>query len=49
MAKEELLECEETSVMIHEMIKYDFSLLRSGLDPINPGEQFGYTAYKLFF
>ncbi|MGF2617632.1 NUDIX hydrolase [Rossellomorea vietnamensis] len=47
--KDELLQCEETSVMIHEMIKYDFSLLKSGLDPINPGKQFGYTSYKLFF
>jgi 8-oxo-dGTP diphosphatase len=49
MTKEELLQCRETSVMIHEMIKYDFSLLKSGLDPIDPGEQFGYTSYKLFF
>ncbi|EDL63400.1 NUDIX hydrolase [Bacillus sp. SG-1] len=49
MTKEELLKNEETSVMIHEMIKHDFKLLKSGLDPIDPGEQFGYTSYKLFF
>ena len=49
MTKEELLQNEETSVMIHEMIKHDFSLLKSGLNPIDPGEQFGYTSYKLFF
>ncbi|RIW38852.1 NUDIX hydrolase [Bacillus salacetis] len=49
MAKEELLQNQETSVMIHEMIKYDFSLLKSGLDPVDPGKHFGYTSYKLFF
>ncbi|WP_421381111.1 NUDIX hydrolase [Bacillus salacetis] len=49
MTKEQLLRCKETSIMIHEMIKYDFNLLKSGLDPIDPGEQFGYTSYKLFF
>ncbi|WP_456273485.1 NUDIX hydrolase [Bacillus sp. AK031] len=49
MTKQELLQCNETSVMIHEMIKNDFSLLKSGLEPINPGDQFGYTSYKLFF
>jgi 8-oxo-dGTP diphosphatase len=49
MTKKELLHCEETSIMIHEMIKHDFSLLTSGLEPINPGDQFGYTSYKLFF
>ncbi|WP_409251848.1 NUDIX hydrolase [Bacillus sp. SCS-153A] len=49
MTKEELQENQKTSVMIHEMIKYDFTLLKSGLDPIDPGEQFGYTSYNLFF
>jgi 8-oxo-dGTP diphosphatase len=49
MPKEDLLQNQETSIMIHEMVKYDFSLLTSGLDPIDPGEQFSYTSYKLFF
>jgi 8-oxo-dGTP diphosphatase len=37
-----------TSVMIHEMIKYDLSHIKSCLDGINPGNHFGYTNYKIF-
>ena len=44
----ELKEDKNVSVMIHEIAE---KVIESGLDEIeniNPGDQFGYTSYKLF-
>jgi hypothetical protein len=45
----ELKEDEDVSIMIHEIAE---KVIESGFDEIeniNPGDQFGYTSYKLFF
>ncbi|MBS4205253.1 NUDIX domain-containing protein [Lederbergia citrea] len=44
-----LLHDKQASVMIHEMIKAGYSDSKALIDGINPGNQFGYTSYKLFF
>ncbi|WP_341356885.1 NUDIX hydrolase [Rossellomorea sp. y25] len=46
---QELLEDDKTSVMVHEMIKaMTFQHKLNPIEGINPGNQFGYTQYKLF-
>ncbi|HEY4554312.1 MAG TPA: NUDIX hydrolase [Bacillaceae bacterium] len=44
----ELLEDEHASVLIHEMIKGEDQGWKTLIDGLDPGKQFGYTAYKLF-
>ncbi|MFJ7728225.1 NUDIX domain-containing protein [Neobacillus sp. NPDC097160] len=48
MAPEELLLEKDASILLHYLITENASLIRQGIDGINPGDQFGYTAYKLF-
>lgn len=48
MTADELLNDKKTSVMIRELIRGGYRPLQREMDPIDPGSQFGYTAYKLF-
>ncbi|MFK9090010.1 NUDIX domain-containing protein [Bacillus salipaludis] len=48
MAPEELLLEKDASILLHYLITENVSLIKPGIDGINPGDQFGYTAYKLF-
>lgn len=48
MNPNELFEDRQASVMIHELIKNDAHHSQTVIDGLNPGSQFGYTAYKLF-
>jgi ADP-ribose pyrophosphatase YjhB (NUDIX family) len=47
MSPEELLLDENTSILIHELIQNKISV-KPCIDGLNPGDQFGYTAYKIF-
>lgn len=46
---EELAADKDASILLHYLIGVEQMLSRSGADGLNPGDQFGYTAYKLFF
>ncbi|VEF47098.1 NUDIX hydrolase [Bacillus freudenreichii] len=48
MMPESLLQDKKTSVMITELIQGGYKPFQKEIDAINPGSQFGYTAYKLF-
>ena len=48
MAPEELLNEKDASIILHQLIKQKESCIKLGIDGLNPGDQFGYTAYKLF-
>ncbi|MBD8006936.1 NUDIX domain-containing protein [Bacillus norwichensis] len=48
MTPDSLLADKHTSVMIRELIKGGYGPLQKERNAINPGNQFGYTAYKLF-
>jgi ADP-ribose pyrophosphatase YjhB (NUDIX family) len=48
MEPEELLRDQNASIILHYLIKQNESLAKPGTDGLNPGDQFGYTAYKLF-
>jgi len=48
MAPEELLIEKDASILLHYLITQNASSIKPGIDGINPGDQFGYTAYKLF-
>nr|WP_223591887.1 NUDIX hydrolase [Neobacillus bataviensis] len=48
MAPEELLNEKDASIILHQLIKLKESCIKPGIDGLNPGDQFGYTAYKLF-
>ncbi|MEH7353275.1 NUDIX hydrolase [Neobacillus drentensis] len=48
MAPEELLVERDTSILLHYLITQNVSFIKPGTDGINPGDRFGYTAYKLF-
>ncbi|MEH7334161.1 NUDIX hydrolase [Neobacillus drentensis] len=48
MAPEELLKEKDASIILHQIIKQKESCIKPGIDGLNPGDQFGYTAYKLF-
>ncbi len=45
----ELKEDQDVSVMIHEIAEKAIELGFDEIKNINPGDQFGYTSYKLFF
>jgi ADP-ribose pyrophosphatase YjhB (NUDIX family) len=46
---EELKKDPNTSVLLHYYMAMQEKQLSSLIDNINPGDQFGYTSYKLFF
>ena len=48
MAPEELLREKEASIILQYLIRKDVSFSKEGIDDLNPGDQFGYTTYKLF-
>jgi ADP-ribose pyrophosphatase YjhB (NUDIX family) len=49
MAPEELLLEKDASIILQYLIENNFSFSKPGICDVNPGDQFGYTAYKLFF
>lgn len=49
IAPEELLHEKGASVLLHYLIEQNNITLKTGIDGPDPGKQFGYTAYKLFF
>jgi ADP-ribose pyrophosphatase YjhB (NUDIX family) len=49
MAPQELLSKKNTSILLHYLIKESLTVIKPETNGINPGDQFGYTAYKLFF
>ncbi|GIN19839.1 NUDIX domain-containing protein [Siminovitchia fordii] len=48
MTPESLIHDKRTSVMITELIQGGYRPLQKEVNAVNPGNQFGYTAYKLF-
>ncbi|MEH7129394.1 NUDIX hydrolase [Neobacillus drentensis] len=48
MATEELLLEKEASVVLQYLIRNNVSYSVPGINDLNPGDQFGYTAYKIF-
>jgi len=48
MSPEELLLEKDASILLHYLITQNASLIKPGIDGINPGDQFGYTTYKIF-
>jgi ADP-ribose pyrophosphatase YjhB (NUDIX family) len=48
MSPEELLLDENTSVLLHELIQSKKISVKPCINGLNPGDQFGYTAYKIF-
>ena len=49
IAPEDLLLEKEASVLLHYLIEQNNVSVKTGIDGPDPGQQFGYTAYKLFF
>ncbi|MGG3468092.1 NUDIX hydrolase [Neobacillus pocheonensis] len=49
MAPEEIIQEKDASIILHQLIKQNKAIVKPGIDGLNPGDQFGYTAYKLFF
>jgi 8-oxo-dGTP pyrophosphatase MutT (NUDIX family) len=49
MAPEELLQEKDASILLHYLINLDKTVTIPGYDGLNPGDQFKYSAYKLFF
>ncbi|KGM45592.1 NUDIX hydrolase [Neobacillus niacini] len=49
IAPEDLLLEKEASIMLHFLIKQNITFTKPGNDELNPGDQFNYSAYKLFF
>jgi ADP-ribose pyrophosphatase YjhB (NUDIX family) len=48
IAPEELLHEKDASILLHYLIRQNQTAMMQGIEGINPGDQFGYTAYKLF-
>jgi ADP-ribose pyrophosphatase YjhB (NUDIX family) len=48
MAPSDLLADKDSSILLHQLIHQRDSSIKKGTNGINPGDQFGYTAYKLF-
>lgn len=48
MDPEELLNDPDASILLHYLINQKDIVSKEGVDSLNPGDQFGYTAYKLF-
>ena len=49
MSPRQLTDEKEASVMLHEMVNYVLEEGFEAIEGINPGDIFGYSAYKLFF
>ncbi|MEW9051853.1 MAG: NUDIX hydrolase [Neobacillus sp.] len=49
MDPEGLLLEKDASILLHYLIKQNIPVCKPGNDQLNPGEQFRYTAYKVFF
>jgi 8-oxo-dGTP pyrophosphatase MutT (NUDIX family) len=49
MAPEELLLEKDSSIVLQYLIRNNVSFSKPGISDLNPGDQFEYTAYKLFF
>lgn len=49
MAPFELLREKEASILLQYLLNQNEVSLKPGMDDLNPGNQFGYTAYKVFF
>jgi ADP-ribose pyrophosphatase YjhB (NUDIX family) len=49
MGPEELSLEKDASILLQYLIHQSLSVIKLGTDGINPGNQFGYTSYKLFF
>ncbi|MEH7076381.1 NUDIX hydrolase [Neobacillus drentensis] len=48
MAPEELLQEKDASIILRYLINNEITFSKQAIDDLNPGDQFGYTAYKLF-
>ena len=46
---EDILKTENRSRMLEELVNMDPGKVRAMKEGLNPGDQFGYTSYKLFF
>ncbi|MDZ5472110.1 NUDIX hydrolase [Bacillus sp. 31A1R] len=49
MLPDELKKEKDASILLHYLLDSPISTIKELQDGINPGDQFGYTAYKLFF
>jgi ADP-ribose pyrophosphatase YjhB (NUDIX family) len=49
MAPEELLQEKDASIMLHYLLNLNDTALIHGFDGLNPGDEFRYSAYKIFF
>jgi ADP-ribose pyrophosphatase YjhB (NUDIX family) len=45
----ELLESAQCSILLQILVKMNLTNVKPEIDGMNPGDQFGYSAYKLFF
>jgi ADP-ribose pyrophosphatase YjhB (NUDIX family) len=48
MAPSDLLTDNDSSILLHQLIQQSDATIKQGINGINPGDQFGYTVYKLF-
>jgi ADP-ribose pyrophosphatase YjhB (NUDIX family) len=48
MSPEELMQEKAASLLLHYLIGLGETAVKQGVDGLNPGDQFGYTAYKIF-
>ncbi|MFB5194885.1 NUDIX domain-containing protein [Neobacillus sp. KR4-4] len=48
MGIEELFHEKDASVILQYLIRNDITFLKQAIGDLNPGDQFGYTAYKIF-
>ena len=49
ISPEELLHEKDASIMLHYLLSLEKTATIPGYDGLNPGNQFNYSAYKLFF
>ena len=49
ISTEDLAKDKDASVLLHYLLDIEEVLSRPSAEGINPGDQFGYTSYKLFF
>ncbi|MFZ7944023.1 NUDIX domain-containing protein [Neobacillus sp. 19] len=48
MSPEELIREKDASILLHYLLNESATPIKPGIDGVNPGNQFGYTAYKLY-
>jgi ADP-ribose pyrophosphatase YjhB (NUDIX family) len=48
ISPEDLLQEKDASILLHYLIQQHDPCIRPGIDSLNPGDQFKYTAYKIF-